>query len=109
MSGHIEGAGFGFGSEYDYICGWCMCFERSIYNEFGLFDDENLSFAYGEDADFSLRLKEAGKEIYALHLDLVKHFGNKTINAVSKELDVKTSFDANHKYLKSRWAEFLQL
>ena len=100
---------FGFGSSYDYICGWCVCFRRDIYNEFGLFDDQNLDFAYCEDTDFSLRLREAGKEIYALHLDLVRHFENKTIIAVSQERDVKTSFEANLKYLKSRWSKFLQL
>ena len=103
------GVSTGVGEEVDFICGWCCCFSRKIYEKFGLFDDENLKFAYCEDADFSFRLKEAGLKIYALHLDLAEHFGNKTAKAVKKEgHDLATTFAHNHNYIKKRWSHYLK-
>lgn len=92
-----------FGSEVDYISGWCFCISRDIYNKFGLFDQENLEFAYAEDADFSLRLTEQGQKILALHLGLVHHFENKTILQVQHKRDCKASFIKNHNYIRQRW------
>jgi len=98
-----KGKWFNFGTEIDYISGWCFCINRKTYDDFGLFDDNHLEFAYGEDADFSLRLQDAGKSILALHLGLVHHFGNKTILEVSKERDCRITFEKNHSYIKERW------
>lgn len=110
IGGYIEGgkgSRFGYGSQVDYIPGWCFCIPRPIYNKFGLFDEENLEFAYCEDADFSLRLQEAGLRIHALHLDLVYHHENKTISEVAKVRDCRTTFEKNHRYLDARWGDFL--
>ncbi len=98
-----RGDGASFGSGVDYIPGWCFCIARSTYAEFGLFDEVNLDFAYCEDADFSLRLTEAGNSIYALHLGLVHHYGNKTIKKVAEERDVESTFKNNHLYMMDRW------
>jgi GT2 family glycosyltransferase len=95
------------GEHIDYVCGWCVCMPRRIYNNFGLFDAEHLSFAYGEDADLSLRLIEAGYKLRALHLGLVIHHGNATISEVQKTRDCKTTFDQNHEYLRKRWRNYL--
>lgn len=92
----------------DYVCGWCVCMDREIYNKFGLFDEEHLNFAYGEDADLSLRLIEAGHKLRALYLGLVFHHGNATINEVQKVRDCKPSFDQNHEYIRSRWGNYLR-
>lgn len=102
-----EGDGSDFGSEVDYISGWCCCVSREVFAEFGLFDEVNLDFAYCEDADFSLRLKEAGRSVYALHLGLVHHYENKTITTVATEKDVRTSFKHNHEYMQKRWSKRL--
>lgn len=96
------------GGLIDYVCGWGLCMSRKTYNEVGLFDSENLVFAYCEDADLSLRLLERGDEIYALHLGLVHHYGNATIREVSNERDVSATFKQNHHYIKSRWSDYLQ-
>jgi hypothetical protein len=110
--GHMgpDGRGFGGSNGYgvDYIPGWCFCISRETYNNYGLFD-ERLKFAYCEDADLSLRLKEAGKKVYALHAPLVHHYQNKTIIDVEKEgqVDVAATFDKNHRYIKERWAHYL--
>ena len=41
-----KGVKFSFGSEIDYIPGWCFCIPRGVYDQYGLFDEENLFFAY---------------------------------------------------------------
>jgi GT2 family glycosyltransferase len=95
------------GSEVDYICGWCLCMERETIKWYGFFDDYHLFFAYGEDSDLSLRMKEAGFDIYALHLKLVTHVGNATSKEVQKEMDTSTSFEQNHTYIRKRYANYL--
>lgn len=111
--GHIGADGRGFGGangyEVDYIPGWCFCISRATYNEYGLFDNQ-LTFAYCEDADLSLRLKEADKQIYSLHAPLVHHYQNKTIVEVEKEgqIDVAATFEKNHQYIKVRWKDYIE-
>jgi GT2 family glycosyltransferase len=112
MGGYLDekgqGVRGGFGSGVDYVCGHCFCISREFYEEFGLFDEENLTFAYCEDSDFSMRIREAERRIYALHLDLVVHYGNKTaIPVLQENTDVRGYIAANHAYLRKRWAKFL--
>jgi hypothetical protein len=110
--GHMGADGRGFGGangyDVDYIPGWCFCISRKTYDKFGLFNKQ-LNFAYCEDADLSLRLKEAGNKIYALHAPLVHHYQNKTILEVEKEgeVDIASSFAHNHEYIKERWKHYL--
>ena len=95
------------GYDADYICGYCMCFSKETYGEFGLFDEENLEFAYCEDSDFSLRLRNEGKKIYACYAkDMVFHFGGKTSNAVANE-KLSKKIENNMGYLQKRWRKFL--
>lgn len=111
--GHLSADGRGFGGsngwQIDYVPGWCFTISRDTYRQFGLFSTE-LVFAYCEDADFSLRLKEAGKKIYALHAPLVHHYQNKTIKAVEKkgDIDVRATFERNHEYIRRRWKDYLE-
>lgn len=138
LNDEFRGGKINFGSNIDYICGWAMCVRRDLldgwldrlnspapnkkrffpskFDEepfFKLFDQKNLKFAYAEDADLSLRIKEHGFDIYALHLDLVVHHENKTIKAVNQspdegglKIDLKKTFHENHEYLKKRWSNF---
>lgn len=103
------GVGSAYGYDIDYVMGWCLCVARSTYEQHGLFSKQ-LTFAYCEDADLSLRLREAGLFPYAIHAPLVHHYGNKTIKQVSeeKEMDVKKSFDLNHTYMRFRWGDYLK-
>lgn len=111
--GHVglDGRGFGGSNGYDidYIPGWCFCISRDTYNEFGLFDEEHLDFAYCEDLDFSLRLKTAGKKLYALHSPSVHHYQNMTIKEVWQEgqIDVQSTFLRNHAYIAEHWRDYL--
>jgi GT2 family glycosyltransferase len=111
--GHLgddgRGSGGDFGYNVDYIYGLCFCISRETYSKYGLFDQENLDFAYCEDSDFSLRLLEDGKNLYALHAPLVYHYQNKTIQAVNEEgrIDVRATFEHNHEYIRLRWKDYL--
>lgn len=95
------------GYDIDYVCGWCMCIPRHIYNQFGLFDQTNLELAYFEDSDLCFRVKEAGYKLYAMHCDLVEHFENKTILEINKDLEQSKifaeSFKKNQNYFVQRW------
>ena len=104
-----KGVGRGLGYEIDYVCGHCLCIPRKTYEQFGLFDEENLKFAYCEDADFSLRLKENYKKIYACYSNkLIHHFQNKTSTQVLfNEFDFSDKVKSNMEYIKNRWAKFL--
>jgi GT2 family glycosyltransferase len=107
LDARAQGVAAGFGGDIDYICGWCFCIPRSVYEEFGLFDETNLEFAYGEDSDFSMRLREAGRRIYALQAPLAHHFGNKTVKEVMQEMNITPYLTKNHEYLRRRWQKFL--
>jgi hypothetical protein len=105
-----EGLGIdkSFGYDIDYICGYCMAIPRRTYEEFGLFDEENLKFAYCEDSDFSLRIREQNKKIYACYsTDHVVHFCNKTSLEVVKEKNIKPIIQENLSYLRKRWSKYL--
>lgn len=110
LSERGEGGRAEWGWDIDYVLGFCSCFTRKTYQEFGLFDPQ-LNFAYCEDSDFSIRLQEAGRKLYALHLMLVSHFENKTIEVVAKEgtVDCKANFAKNHEVIRSKWADYLKL
>ncbi len=106
-----DGTGFGGGYDYevDYIPGWCFCIDRKTYDKYGLFNDE-LKFAYCEDSDFSLRLKQSGNKIYSLYSSLVHHYQNKTVISVEKEksVNLRETFDYNHEYFRKKWKDYLQ-
>lgn len=103
-----KGLGGSVNGKFDYVCGWCLCMKRNIYEKLGLFDEKNLTFAYGEDSDLSLRMKEQGFDIHVLNIKLVKHYGNVTSMEVSKEMDMSVTFLQNHKYIKTRWQHYLK-
>lgn len=105
LNDKLEGSEIAFGYEADYVEGWCLCFKRDTYNKHGLFD-ENLHFAYCEDADFCLKLKENNFKSYVLHLNLVLHIGHATIKEVGANVE---SFTSNHKYMQQKWLDKLKL
>lgn len=108
---NARGFGGGYGLEVDYIPGWCFCINRKTYEKYGLFNDE-LKFAYFEDSDFSLRLKENGNKIYSLYSSLVYHYQNKTLNSVAQENGKSVFFNEtnlhNQEYFKNKWKNYLE-
>lgn len=111
IGGHLDSNGkgvrFNHGNDIQYVSGHCFCISREVYEKFGLFDEENLQFAYCEDSDFSLRLKEGGRDLYALHVELVYHFQNKTILPVLRERDLSSELLNNAGHIQSKWRHLL--
>ena len=89
----------------EYIEASCMMMPRKIYDEYGLFDDENLHFAYHEDSDFSLRLREHGWNIATIDIPIVHHRGK--TSAVIKE-DLTGHQTKNRVYFLDRWKNYLK-
>lgn len=108
---NCEFAGRANGEAVDYICGYCFCMNRQTVEQIGLFDEENIRFAYCEDSDLSLRIREKGWRIYACHSDaLVRHYGSKTSKQViDKDERLNLCARNNLEYLKKRWRHFLSL
>lgn len=102
-----RGIGIAYGDQIDYLMGWCLAMSRKTYEEYGLFDDQNLQFAYFEDADWSLRIKKAGYNLHALRLNYVWHAGNQTVKKVAIEQDLTTTFDRNGQFFRHKWAGYL--
>lgn len=97
-----------YGYEIDYVCGFCLCLPRKIYEEFGLFDENNIKFAYCEDSDFCFRLREKNKKIYACYSsDLVFHYGNRTSLSVMQKINLNERVGNNLNYLQKRWKKYL--
>jgi len=111
LSENCEFAGRANGEAVDYICGYCFCMNRQTVEQIGLFDEENIRFAYCEDSDLSLRIREKGWRIYACHSDaLVRHYGSKTSKQViDKDERLNLCARNNLEYLKKRWRHFLSL
>lgn len=101
------GVDFGYGHDIDFIMGYCLALRRSTYEDIGLFDEKNLSFAYGEDSDLCMRAREKGLKIYALCLNMIWHKGGATSSNLFDE--IKPHFIANHDYLCKRWANYLKI
>jgi len=93
-----------FGYDVDYILGWCFAMRREDYKSYGLFDEE-LKFAYFEDADLSLRLKNNGLSLYSCYLPLVHHYGNKTLGSI--DIDLKPTIMSNLDVFRRRWHDYL--
>lgn len=86
----------------DYLEGWCIALPYRIIKKFGLFDEKNLYFAYSEDSDLSLRLKEAGYKIMSVDCG-VKHIGSATRSKAKNKIDFEGIQLRNHLYLLKRW------
>lgn len=96
---HDNGQGY-LGKELEYIEASCMVVPKFIIDHHGLFDENNFEFAYCEDVDFSLRLRENGYSIKTVDLP-IKHDRASTSKIVKDDLEgyrVK-----NHKILLQKW------
>jgi ADP-heptose:LPS heptosyltransferase/glycosyltransferase involved in cell wall biosynthesis len=92
------------GHNLEYIEGSCLCAPVRLLRAHGLFSDE-LRFAYGEDCDLSLRMREKG---YTLHHApfRIEHVGS----ATSRELpEIKEVQRYNHDALQRRWGHYMKV
>lgn len=61
--------------EADGVAGSCMLIRKEVLDQIGYLDER--FFAYQEDADYCLRTRKAGWEVYYFPKALVTHFGGK--------------------------------
>lgn len=92
------------GGAFEYLEGSCLMCKTEIVKKHGLFADY-LEFAYGEDSDLSLRMRQLGYTLHQvpLHLHHVRaqtsrHIPN--INAIQAK---------NHSVLKKVWNHYIRV
>lgn len=92
------------GPSFEYLEGSCLMLKTEVFRRHGLFDP-HLKFAYGEDSDLSLRMRELGYTLH--HADFqLQH----EVSATSKYItDVRKYQNENHAYLIKRWAHYLEV
>ncbi len=91
------------GRDFEYLNGACLCCKTELVKKHGLFDP-NLKWAYGEDSDLSLRMRERGYTLH--HADFVL---SHEVAATSKHVpEVRAHSNANHAYLIRRWSHYLR-
>lgn len=87
----------------EYIEGCCLAVRTDLAKQHGLFDT-NLKFAYGEDSDTCLRMRQLGHTIHIAKFDLIHHAGTTSRHVTQ----AKMHFDMNHAYLRKKWVEYLK-
>ncbi len=91
------------GRDFEYLNGACLCCKTEIVRKHGLFDPA-LKWAYGEDSDLSLRMREKGYTLH--HADFILQH---EVAATSKHVpEVRKNTAANHQYLINRWSHYLK-
>lgn len=100
----------GMATETTFIIGFCMFFRRSLFDELGEFD-ATLWPCSGEEIDFCLRARVAGKKVGVAHDVYVHHFGSQTFEAMEKagQINYADTCRRNDEHLAERWgADFWQ-
>lgn len=91
------------GPNLEYIEGSCMCVPTALIKPIGLFANY-LHFAYGEDADLSLRMRARGHTIHQVPFKLVHH---RSQTAAQVE-NIREIQHRNHQALVTRWGKYLE-
>jgi ADP-heptose:LPS heptosyltransferase len=93
------------GGNLEYIEGSCLMGRTSQLRQFGLFSDY-LKFAYYEDVDLSLRVREAGYQIATVQLPMKHHTRGNTAKMVDQEF-LKAVVAENKAAMKKRWGHYI--
>jgi ADP-heptose:LPS heptosyltransferase/GT2 family glycosyltransferase len=92
------------GPQFEYLNGACLACKTEVLRKHGLFDP-HLKWAYGDDADTCLRMRELGYTLHYADFTLQHEIG--ATSRFVKEVRVNQS--ANHMYLQKRWAWYLRV
>ena len=96
----------------EYLSGHCLCVPQWIVRRFGLFDEVHLTWATGEDSDFSLRIRQAGYKIRVVPEAKVAHIKRATMDHVGPSVlgyDPVANELKNRKVLCSRWRHYVSV
>ena len=85
----------------DYISAACLMVRRLEFLRIGGFDPQFL-FAYSEDADLCLRLRDWGKQTRVVTPAEVRHIGNATSNMQELAPQKRLALARNNRVLRSR-------
>lgn len=92
------------GPAFEYLNGACLACKTELMRKHGLFDP-HLVWAYGDDADLSLRMRELGYTLHYADFHLQHEVG-----ATSRHVkEVRQNQSINHAYLVDRWSAYLRL
>jgi len=97
------------GDRLEYLEGSCLCVKVEAVSPLGPLYSDYLDFAYGEDSDLSLRVREKGYTIHRVPFD-ARHRGGDTTKS-SPELQARcvASEERNLKIMMKRWAHYLKV
>ena len=87
----------------DYIEGSCLMIPTALARQHGLFS-KYLNFAYCEDSDLSLRLREAGYAIQTVNLPISHHHRG----ATSKLVQLDAIRASNRATMEQRWGFYIR-
>ncbi len=92
------------GGNFEYLEGSCLMCSTEIVKKHGLFSPY-LEFAYGEDSDLSLRMRELGYTLHKVNL-MLHHVRAQTSMHIQ---NIKQIQSRNHKVLCKRWSHYLRV
>lgn len=69
--------------DVNFVVGFCMMFQRELYDEIGDFD-ERLWPCSGEEIDFCLRARKAGYKIGVAYDVYIHHYGSQTFDQMQE-------------------------
>ena len=93
---------------YEYIEGCCMAIPTVFAKEIGLFAPE-YEFAFCEDSDLSLRVRQMGHKIKRCDIDFYHKSGGTCRSPMTKErVDIRFFLQRNQEIFKKKWAEYLK-
>lgn len=111
--GYIDDSGTGKprkGNPIDYIQGSCFIVARDYVSEVGgLFEEKYMQFAFCEDADLSLRLRNSGYKIAEYSGINILHFHHQSFKHEKVDIDFKKLEKENKEFLKERWGKYLKI
>jgi GT2 family glycosyltransferase len=90
----------------NWIIGFCMAFRKSLWEEIGPFD-ESLWPCSGEEIDFCLRARAAGRKVGIARDVYVHHFGSQTFADMQQagQINYNQVVDRNNAHLTKKWGE----
>jgi ADP-heptose:LPS heptosyltransferase len=89
---------------FEYLEGSCLMCKTDIVKKHGLFSNY-LEFAYGEDSDLSLRMRQLGYTLHKIDMPL-KHMRAQTAMHVPQIKQIQAK---NHAVLRKKWGHYLRV
>jgi ADP-heptose:LPS heptosyltransferase/GT2 family glycosyltransferase len=104
----LDTKGYGVGAEkLEYLEASCLMIPTWLAKEYGLFDTKAFPFAYCEDTDLALRLRQRGYELDRVDIDGFIHLGARTTELVKGYKDLDGIHKRNHVVLARKWQGYL--